>query len=109
MGKSTALALTLVFVAVLTGVAFAVVSTRAQSGPTPYQPPTTTLIAPSPTAGNENAEPTTVPPAARIDTSAVKPITGAVVYDPDDCGDTCIDAEPDDDDCSEVDDTSIDD
>jgi hypothetical protein len=103
-------AMTLALAVIMAGVAFAVsspgpdaVTDRLQG--VVIRPATTApvvddvdeLTAPPLSTATAPAE--LAKPAAAQPSKAPKPITGAVVRDPDDCGDTCADAKLDSDDC----------
>jgi hypothetical protein len=129
MNRLTILVLTIWTLTALTaGVAFAVSGTGRAASPvtdpaggqaapatskagvlsTPSEP---AVPVASPSAATPVA-PAASPPAAKptapaSKTKAPKTITGAVVHDPDDCGDTCSDSKLDADDCG-VDDCSDD-
>jgi uncharacterized low-complexity protein len=94
--------MTLALAVIMAGVAFAVsspgpdaVTDRLQG--VVIRPATTTPVVNNVadlTAPAELAKPAVAQPS-----KAPKPITGAVVRDPDDCGDVCVDSKLDSDDC----------
>jgi hypothetical protein len=117
MNRLTILVITiLALTAVTAGVAFAVSGTGravppvADSKGGPAAPLSNkTDVVPTPAApvvlvANPSAAKSAAPAAEK---KAPKTITGAVVHDPDDCGDTCSDSKLDADDCG-VDDCSDD-